>query len=172
MRCCIIMAAIVGIVRRATNYIIPGTMVMRIMICATMMMRMICVDMIPISMICPRSATAAPIGRPISPIPWRYPACPNRCPEPIINQRAIDVMRLYDIRFAVDVGITYDLNRRVSGFILLYIDTGDILVDILCQNSLNQNQVSAIAFHLHNTQVIYIAVTIQVQIGDVTFLRI
>ena len=85
------------------------------------------------------ASVRSPPTRPIAPVPRRMPAVPSRTPKPVVDNRSIDIHRFDDVVFAVDILIAYHLYRDVICLIFLYIYTGNVLVDILCQNRLEHD---------------------------------
>ena len=109
---------------------------------------------------------AMPPVRIISPIPGRCPACPEGVPEPVVDVRTVDIHRLYHVVRTVYVLITDHLGGDFTcRFIFLYIYRGNILEHILCQYSLDNNQVLVVSGCLYHAQIIHHSVTVQVKIG-------
>ena len=76
----------------------------------------------------------------IAPVVWRMPAYPARSPEPIIDNRTVDVYWFDDIIGTIDILITNDLNgNSLALLLLLEEDRSYILIDILGKYSLNNN---------------------------------
>ena len=108
------------------------------------------VAMIPIEM---RSNAViwSPPSWPIIPIVRRMPSYPRWSPEPIVDDRTIDIDWFDDIVGSVYIFITNDLyGNRLSSRVLLNEDRSDILVDILSKNSLYNNQVLIAISNLYN----------------------
>lgn len=103
-----------------------------------------CVAMVPVPVMCPATVNIPPT-RVITPIPRTVPSVPIRTPEPIVDERSIDVHRLDDVVDAIYVLIADYLYRHIVRFVFLHIDGGNVLVNILCEDSL-QNDESLVAF--------------------------
>ena len=74
------------------------------------------------------------------------PCVPCRTPEPIVDNRSIDIYRFDDVVRTIDVLVAYYLNADLVGrFIFLYIDRCNILIDIFGKDSL-QNDESFVSF--------------------------
>ena len=87
----------------------------------------------------------SPPMRIISPVVWRMPAYPCSTPKPIIDQRSMNIYRLYNIVRTINVFIAYHLYRnRLRSIIFLYEDRCYILVYILRKHSLNNHQMAIV----------------------------
>ena len=92
---------------------------------------MIAVDMVPIVVPQPAAVRVIPT-RPVTPIPRRVPASPIRSPEPVINDRGVDIHRLYNVVGSIDVFISYHLRSHLlCGRVLLHVDRRYVLKNIL-----------------------------------------
>lgn len=104
---------------------------------------------------------------PIVPIERRMPAYPRRTPEPVINHRTIDIHRLNDIICTIYIFISYHLHchsLRLGVFLHEY--RSHILINILCQYGLNHYQVAVLVCGFNHTQVVHIAIAIQVEVRE------
>ena len=106
-----------------------------------------------------------PPPRVISPIIRRMPAYPTRSPEPIVNNRTVDKNRFNHIVLTIDIFIANHLYRHViRGFITLYKNRSNVLIDVLRQNGL-QNDKALVAFpRFYHTKIVNFTIAIQVQI--------
>ncbi len=132
------------IIRSAHCTMHRAVVVVATIACAVRAYRVIVVmpiAVVPIYMWC-YAIVRVPPSRPISPVVWRVPTCPGGSPEPVIDIRAVDVHRLDDIVCAIDVLVTYNLNRdRLCLLVFLDIDRCHILVDVFSEYSLYHYQV-------------------------------
>lgn len=87
----------------------------------------------------------------ISPIVWRMPTYPRRPPEPIVDHWTIDIYRLDDIVLTIDILITNHLHGDLILLVFLHKDRSHILVDILCQDGLDNHQVAVVIGCFDNT---------------------
>lgn len=87
----------------------------------------------------------------ISPIVWRMPTYPRRPPEPIVDHWTIDIYRLDDIVLTIDILITNHLYGDLILLVFLHKDRSHILVDILCQDGLDNHQVAVVIGCFDNT---------------------
>jgi hypothetical protein len=119
----------------------------------------------PVPVVCP-TAMNIPPSRIISPVPRTRPAIPTRAPEPIIDNRSIDIHRLDDIVGTIDVLIAYYLNFHLILLVLLHVYRGNILEYILSQDCLENDQ-TLIAFScLYYAQIVHLSVAVQVKITE------
>lgn len=83
-----------------------------------------------------------------------------------VNKRSTRENRLDNVLGTIDVGRTDNL--YIAGAVCRYIgnDSGHILIYIVGQNSLNQEYVVVTANGLQYTQIIDIAIAIQVEVGE------
>lgn len=64
-----------------------------------------------------------------------------RTPEPIVDDRRVDIHRFYHIIGSVDILIANDLHRYLLRCLVFFrIDACNILIDIFCKNGLNHNE--------------------------------
>lgn len=108
-----------------------------------------------------------PPTRPVVPVERRMVAVPTRSPEPVIDIRTIVEYRFDHVGGTVDILITDHLHlHRITRFILLHIDRGDILIDILGQNGLQYDQVLQSLVGLDHAQIVHLSVTVQIQVRE------
>jgi hypothetical protein len=88
---------------------------------APMVVMMPCIAAMPIPVMCPATMNVPPT-RVVTPIPRTAPCYPCGTPEPIVDNRTIDVHRFDDIVGAIYIFITYDLHRDLVLLIFLHID--------------------------------------------------
>lgn len=134
------------------------------------MMMMVFVDVPPVDRVAPAGVSVPPFG-PVAPIPGRSPAYPVVSPEPVINNRTIDIYRFDHVVATIDELITDNLHHYFLGS-LFYQYSGHILIDVLRQNGLDNNQVVVAVLDLHYSEVVYLSVAVQVQVAEVTFLGV
>lgn len=72
------------------------------------------------------------------------PTYPRRPPEPIVDHWTIDIYRLDDIVLAIDILITHYLYGDLILLVFLHKDRRHILVNILCQDGLDNHQVAVV----------------------------
>ena len=144
-----------------------------IVVRAAGMLVVIVVDMMAVGVVRPGSPTVMPVSGPVIPIPGRYPANPRGAPKPVINHGTIDIYRLNDIVLSIYPCISHDLYAHLRRRRIFLHQYGCyILIDVLCQHGLDDDQVTAVALDLHYSQIIHHAVSVQIQVGDVTFFRV
>ena len=153
----------------AANTIVHST-IMRMMtmsrtIGADWMMVVVCIAVIPIQMIC-YAVIWMPPAWPIIPIIWRMPCHPMRAPKPVIDHWSINIYWFNNVIRTIYIFVTYHLYCHLFIIIFLHINRCHILIDILCQYSLYYHQVTTTICCLHYTQVIHIAIAIQIQVGQ------
>ena len=90
-----------------------------------------------------------------------YPAC---TPEPIIYQWTIQIYWLNDIVRTVYILVAYHLDGNGLLLVLINEDRRYILIDIFGQYGLDHHQVLAAICSFHHTQIIHVAIAIQVQV--------
>lgn len=106
--------------------------------------------------------------RPIAPVPGRMVAVPRGSPEPIIDNRRIDIHGFDDIVGTIDIFVAHYLNGNgLRSFIFLHIDRGNILIDILRQNGLQEHQVAVALRSLNDTDIIDLTIAVEVKVGEV-----
>lgn len=113
MRCCVLSAGYTG-----TQLMVSCAYGIAVTERTAVMMVMECVAMMPIRVTCPATMCVPPT-RVITPVPRTMPCVPCVAPEPIVDQRSIDVYRLYDIVRAVDIFITHYLHRDLVFLVFL-----------------------------------------------------
>lgn len=87
----------------------------------------------------------------VSPIVWRMPTYPRGAPEPIVDHWTIDIYRLDDIVLTIDILITNHLYGDLILLVFLHKNRSHILVDILCQDGLDNHQVAVVIGCFDNT---------------------
>lgn len=131
-----------------------------------MVMVMIAVDMMPVVVVGPAVVVMPPMG-PVVPIPRRIIASPIGRPEPIVNNGSVDIHRLHHIVCTIDILIADNLRSYLTRHrILLYVNRCNILINILRKNSLKDNKMLVAFGRFNHAKVIYLAVSVQVEIGD------
>ena len=138
---------------------------------ATGVMVVISVDMVVVVMPEPRIIARVP-ARVIAPIIRRVPANPRRSPEPVINDRAIDIYRFNDIVGAIDILVTYDLHGHCPVSLPLHVDGGDILINILCKHSLQDDKAVLPLAYFDHAQIVHHAVAVEVEVVEMALLGI
>jgi hypothetical protein len=131
-----------------------------------MMVMMPCIAVMPIPVVCP-AAMYIPPTRIISPIPRTVPCYPSCTPEPIVYNGSVYIYRFDDIVRTIYVLIAYYLHfYLVLRFVFLYIYRGYVLIDIFRQDSLQYYQAFVTFTRLNNTQVIYLAVSVEIEVTE------
>lgn len=102
---------------------------------AVRMMVMISVAVMPIPVMCP-AVVYVPPARVITPIPRTMPSVPCIAPEPIVDQRSVNVNRFDDIVSTIYVLIADYLNGNLVFLVFLNEYRGNVLEDILRKHSL------------------------------------
>ena len=144
---------------------------MRIMETAAGMMVVESVHVVVVVMPNPRRVADIP-ARVIAPIIRRVPANPCRSPEPVVNDRAIDIYRLNHIVGAINILVTYNLHGNSLILVLLHIDGCYILINVLCKHRLQHNEAVLPLAYLHNTQIVHKSVAVKVEVVEMAFLGI
>ena len=125
------------------------------------------IAMMPVPVMCP-AAVYVPPTRVITPVRRTLPCVPVRTPEPVVNNRSIDIYRFDNVVRSVYVLIADYLNGNIVRLIFLHINGCNILINILCEDGL-QNDESLVAFaRLYHAQVIHLTVSVEVQITERT----
>jgi len=94
------------------------------------------------------------------------PSVPCVTPEPVVYHRTINIHRLDDIIRSVNVLIAYYLYGDLVFLVLLYVYRGYILVYILRQYGLENDETLASLAGLHNAQVIYLSVAVEIEVTE------
>lgn len=128
-------------------------------------MVMVSIAVVPVPVMCPTTVNVPPT-RVISPIPGRMPCEPNIAPEPVIDNRTIDIHRLYDIVRSIDILVADYLNTHVVRIIFLHVYRSHILIDVLGQYSLQNDQALVAFAGLYDPQVIHFAVSVEIQVAE------
>ena len=69
------------------------------------------------------------------------PTIPMRTPEPIVDDRSVDINRFYHIVGTIDIVIANNLYRDLLRCLVFFnIDACHILVDVFCENGLNHDE--------------------------------
>ena len=132
---------------------------------AAVVVVMIGVAVMPVPIVCP-TAMSVPPTRPIAPIPRTMPSIPCVAPEPIVDNRTVNIYRLDDIVGTIYVLIANYLNGNNIRLILLYIDRSNILIDILCEDRLQHDQTLVAFTRFYHAQVIYFTVSVEIEITE------
>jgi len=104
------------------------------------------------------------IGGIITPIVRRIPGSVIRSPKPTVNNGSININRLYNVVVAIDIRVSDNLDNR-SVILFCYNQCCYILVNVFCQNCLNNNDTCiSIRGCFHNPEVINFTVIIQIKV--------
>lgn len=114
------------------------------------------------------AVTISVVWRIAMPVVWRVPAVIEWTPEEVEDDRNSHVGRLDHVVGAIDIAITYDLNHGLVVFLFLHDDGGNILVDILCQNGLDEDNVSIVVWQLHYAHIVNVTVAVEVKVGNLS----
>lgn len=128
---------------------------------AVVVVMMESIAVMPIPVIRP-AAVYIPPTRIISPVPRTVPCAPCGAPEPIVDNRPVDIYRLDDIVRAIYVLIAHNLNAYIVRFVFLHVYRGYVLEDILCEDGLQHHQTLVTFAYLNNPQIIHLSVAVQV----------
>ena len=124
------------------------------------------VAVMPVPVIRP-AAMHVPPTRIISPIPRTMPCVPTRTPEPVVDNRSIDVYRFDDVVRTIYILIAYHLHTDFVGrFVFLHIYGGYVLEDIFRQNRLQHDQTLVTFTGLDNTKIVHLSVAVQIQVTE------
>lgn len=130
-----------------------------------MMAVMVGIAVMPVPVMRPAVVGVPPSG-PIAPIPRRMPCVPSVAPKPVIDNRSVDINRLYHIVGAIYIFVAYHLNGYHIFLVFLHVDGCHVLIDILCENRLQDNQTLVTFTGLYHAQVIHFSVSVQIQIAE------
>lgn len=97
------------------------------------------------------------------------PCYPHWSPEPVIYDGTIEIDGFDDVVFSIQVRVTYHLNRHRVVLLAFHIDGGHVLVDVLCQNGLQDNQAVLAFTDLDDAEIVHIAVAVQVKVVQMAF---
>lgn len=142
----------IAVVRRAT--VVERAVVMVVMVCVAVM---------PVHIPCYAVVMIPPAGI-VSPIPRRIPCVPCGRPKPIVDDRTVDIYGFDDIVGTIYILIADDLNRNLIRCIFLYVYRGDILVDIFCQDSLQDDHTLVALAYLYYADIIHVTIAIEVEV--------
>lgn len=104
------------------------------------------------------------VRREMIPMPGRAPdsVC-GHVKQMSIDQRGGHEYRTHDVVGTIDIRITDDLDIRIHLGCLSYYGS-NVLIDVFCKYSLNQNDVIVTLDSLENSQIVYVTVTVQVEV--------
>ena len=102
---------------------------MRIVVTATGMMVVKGIDMVVIHIPPPRSIKRI-VRRVITPVVRRVPCHPSRTPEPVVDNRTVQINRFNNIVLTINVSITYHLHGDRLVLFALHINGCHVLVNI------------------------------------------
>ena len=94
------------------------------------------------------------------------PCVPCVRPEPIVDDRTIDVNRLYHVVRTIDILVANYLNGNLVLLVFLHVYGGYVLEDILRQNRLQNDQTLVTLTGLYDTKVIDLPVAVQIQVTE------
>ena len=134
---------------------------------AAVVVVMIGVATMPIPVMCPASMCVPP-SRPIAPVPRRMPCVPYVRPEPVVDNRTIDIYRLDHVVRTIDILVANYLNGDLVMLIFLYVYRGYVLEDILRQHRLQYDQTLVTLTGLYDTKIIDLPVAVQIQVTERT----
>ena len=126
---------------------------------------MVCIAVTPIPVMCP-AAVYIPPTRVISPIPRTLPCVPVRTPKPVVDNRSIDIYRFDDIVRSIYIFVADNLNGHIVGCVFLYVYRGNVLIDILGEDSLQNDESFVTLTRLYYAQVIHLTVSVEVEIAE------
>ena len=132
---------------------------------AAVVMVMIGVAAMPVPVMCPASVCVPP-SRPVTPVPRRMPCVPCVRPEPIVDDRTIDIHRLYHVVRTIDILVANYLNGNLVLLVFLHVYGGYVLEDILRQHRLQYDQTLVTLTGLYDTKVIDLPVAVQIQVTE------
>ena len=132
---------------------------------APVVVMMPCIAVMPVPIVRP-TAMSVPPTRPVAPIPRTMPSVPCIAPEPIVDNRTVNIYWLDDIVGTIYVLIANYLNGNNIRLILLYIDRGNILIYILCEDRLQHDQTLVAFTRFYDAQVIYFTVSVEIEITE------
>ena len=132
---------------------------------AAVVMVMIGVAAMPVPVMCPASVCVPP-SRPVTPVPRRMPCVPCVRPEPIVDDRTIDINRLYHVVRTIDILVANYLNGNLVLLVFLHVYGGYVLEDILRQHRLQYDQTLVTLTGLYDTKVIDLPVAVQIQVTE------
>ena len=123
------------------------------------------IAVVPIVVVCPNRVRIPPSGI-VTPIPRRCIGIPIRSPEPIVNDRLIDIYRLNNIVGSIDIFIANNLYGDFVRLVFLHIDGGNILVDVLGKDGLEDDKARFALAYLHHADVVNLAVAVEVEVAE------
>ena len=132
---------------------------------AAVVVVMIGVAPMPVPVMGPASMCVPP-SRPIAPVPRRMPCVPCVRPEPVVDDRTIDINRLYHVVRTIDILVANYLNGDLVMLIFLYVYRGYVLEDILRQHRLQYDQTLVTLTGLYDTKIIHLPVAVQIQVTE------
>ena len=113
----------------------------------------------------------AEMSRIITPIVGRTPRLIVIDPHRAVDERRTIVCGLHNVVLAIHIRVAHHLHV-VSRLLALYDEGGNILKDVLGQYGLQDNDVNTVFVILKHTQIIYVAIAIEVKVVDSFGLRI
>lgn len=138
---------------------------------ATGVVVVISVNMVVVVIPDPRIIAGVPAGV-ITPVIRRVPANPSRSPEPVVNNRAIEIYRLNNIVGAIYILVTYDLHGHCLVGLTLNIDGGYILINVLCKHSLQDDKAVLPLPYFDDAQIVHHSVAVEVEVVEMALLGI
>ena len=106
------------------------------------------------------------VRREMIPMPRREPRPISRYNQMRKNQRRNVIDRLYDVCRSVDIRSTYDLYPCGTYPRNLGNQSGDVLIDVMVEDGLDEEHVIVPLDGLKHAEIIHIPVPIEVQIGN------
>lgn len=126
---------------------------------------MVGIAVVPIVIVSPYAMCIPPRGV-VAPIPRRGVSVPIGSPEPVVDDGLIDIHGLDDVVGAVDILVPDDLDGYFVRLVLLNIYRCHILVDILRQDSLQDDKAFLAFSHFHHADIVNLAVAVQVEVAE------
>lgn len=126
---------------------------------------MVCEAVIPVDIIRP-AGVVVPVRRVVAPVVGRVPRVPGGAPEPVVDNRAVDIHGLDDIVLTIYILVTDNLDGHLILCILLDIDSRNVLEDILGQYGLEDDHALATLAYLDDADIVDLAVAIEVEVAE------
>lgn len=118
------------------------------------------IDMVPIIVYYP-TIIHMPITWVIAPIVRRMPTVPTWSPEPIVDDRSINIDRFDYIVCSIEVFIANNLYSYLLRRLIFFdIYTCYILIDVFCKYCLQYNKVGIVICRFYYSQVINLSVAV------------
>lgn len=123
------------------------------------------IAVVPVVVIRPDGVRIPP-ARVVTPVPRRRVGVPVGSPEPVVDDRLVDIDGLDDIVRPVDILIADYLHGYFLRLVFLHIDGSHILIDVFGEDGLQDDKPFAAFAHFHYTDIVDLPVAVEVEVAE------